>query len=102
MKLLLIVAAAGTLAAQPRIDNVLARMVPSGTTSLVGGNMQRIKATPFYAKLLADRKMPQVDQFAQETGFAPRRDVREILYAETPDGSVLLARGTFQLKANPA
>src|SRR4051794_19250001 len=80
MRLLLFLGAAITLTAQPRIDNVLVRMVPPGATSLIGGNMDRIKATAFYSKLLNSQKMPQVDRFAEETGFAPRRDVRELLY----------------------
>ncbi|HXJ42701.1 MAG TPA: hypothetical protein VNH18_25695 [Bryobacteraceae bacterium] len=102
MRILVFLMAAGILAAQPRVDNVLVRMVPPGATSLVGGNMDRIKATVFYGKLLDRRKMPQVDKFAEETGFDPRRDVRELLYAGTPAGSVMLARGKFQLKVDPA
>lgn len=90
------------LFAQPKIDNVLVRMVPPGSTSLVGANMDRMKVTPFYRKLVEQQRMPQVDRFAEETGFDPRRDVRELLYASTPEGSVLLARGHFKLTADPA
>lgn len=102
--LLLFVATALTSAlfAQPRVDNVLIRMVPPGSTSLVGANMERMKTTAFYRKLVEQQRMPQVDKFAEETGFDPRRDVRELLYASTPQGSVLLARGRFKLTANPA
>ena len=102
MRLVLLLFAATTLFAQPRIDNVLIRMVPPGSTSLVGVNMERMKATAFYRKLVEQRRMPQVDKFAEETGFDPRRDVRELLYASTPEGSVLLARGRFKLTTNPA
>ena len=102
MRLVLLLFAATTLFAQPRIDNVLLRMVPPGSTSLVGANMERMKATAFYRKLVEQQRMPQVDKFAEETGFDPRRDVRELLYASTPEGSVLLARGRFKLTTNPA
>jgi hypothetical protein len=101
MRSLVLLLAALPVAAQPKIDNVLVRMVPPGTTSLVGANMDRMKATPFYKKLVEQQRMPQVDAFAAETGFDPRRDVRELLYAATPDGSVLLARGRFKLAADP-
>jgi hypothetical protein len=84
-------------AAQPRIDNVLVRMVPPGVTSLAGAQMDRIKGTEFYKKLSEQQKLPQVDAFARETGFDPRRDVRELLFANTATGGVLLARGTFPL-----
>ena len=84
-------------AAQPRIDNVLVRMVPPGSTSLAGAHMDQIKTTDFYRKLVEQRKLSQVDRFAKETGFDPRRDVRELLFASTATGGVLLARGTFPL-----
>jgi hypothetical protein len=90
------------LSAQPRIDNVLERMVPPGTTSLVGARMDQMKQTATYEKMLASQSLVQVDQFAAETGFDPRRDVRELLYASNGSGGVLLARGTFHLNAGTA
>lgn len=85
-------------AAQPAVDNVLERMVPPGATSLVGARMDRIKQTEFYRKLIAATPLPQLDQFARDTGFDPRRDVRELLYVNVPSGSVMLARGTFHIE----
>jgi hypothetical protein len=88
---------ATTVAAQPLVDNVLQRMIPPGSTSVVGARMALIKQTDFYRKLIAAQPLPQVDEFARDTGFDPRRDVRELLFVETPRGSVMLARGTFHL-----
>lgn len=85
------------LCAQPRVDNVLVRMVPPGTTSLVGVRMDEARTTAFYRQLVEARKMPQIDEFARETGFDPRRDVREVLYANLSAGSVVIARGSFRL-----
>ncbi len=102
MRTILCLLAALPLFAQPKIDNVLVRMVPPGSTSLVGANMDRMKATPFYKTLVDQQRMPQVDAFATDTGFDPRRDVRELLYVSTPEGSVLLARGHFKLKSDPS
>jgi hypothetical protein len=92
---------AGAMFAQPHIDNVLVKMVPPGTTSLAGARMDQIRTTDFYRKLAEQRKLPQVDQFAAETGFDPRRDVRELLFASGPSGGVLLARGTFNIRNEP-
>lgn len=89
------------VAAQPRIDNVLVKMVPPGATSLVGARMDLVKTTEFYRKLLEHRKLPQVEEFARKTGFDPRRDVRELLFASTSTGGVLLARGTFRINPEP-
>lgn len=89
---------AASLSAQPRIDNVLEKMVPPGATSLVGAHMDQIKLSEMYRKLVAVQGLSQLDEFARDTGFDPRRDVREILFVTTGQGAVLLARGTFHLK----
>lgn len=94
--------AIGTASAQPRVDNVLIRMVPPGTTSLVGVHMDQVKQTEIYKKMLASQNLGQVDQFAAETGFDPRRDVRELLFASSATGQVMLARGTFHIHADRA
>lgn len=94
----MLVLSVAALPAAPRIDNVLIRMVPPEPTSLVGAHMDQIKASELYQKLIAQQKLPQLDQFARETGFDPRHDVREILMVYGPQGTVLLARGNFNLK----
>jgi hypothetical protein len=99
VKAALVFVFASSLSAQPRIDNVLERMVPPGATSLVGGHMDQIKQTEIYKKLLATQNLSQLDEFARDTGFDPRRDVRELLYTTGPQGSVMLARGTFHLSS---
>ena len=93
--------AAAVAQAAPRIDNVLLRMVPPGTTGLVGAHMDQLEASDLFQKLTAQQKLPQLDQFARETGFDPRRDVREVLLVSGPSGTVLLARGKFNLKQDP-
>jgi hypothetical protein len=85
------------LGAQTHPDPVLARMVPPGTVSLLGARMDQIKTTPMYQKMVAQQKFAEMDRFARETGFDPRRDVRELLLASngTQGQSVVLARGHF-------
>ena len=88
-----------------RIDPVLARMVPGGAASLFGARMDQLRSTPLYQKMVAQKKLPQLDDFAAQTGFDPRTDVREMLIAW--DGrtrsAVLMARGAFKMMAaNPA
>ncbi len=80
-------------------DPVLARMVPPGTVSLLGARMDQIKTTPMYQKLIAQKKLPDLDRFTRETGFDPRRDVRELLLASNQRKArpVALARGSFQV-----
>lgn len=97
MRALVLGLLAASAFAQPRIDNVLVRMVPPGATSLVGVRMNEIRDTAFYLEILQQGKLPQLDQFARDTNFDPRRDVRELLFASTKTGGVLLARGSFKL-----
>ncbi len=100
---LLLVAAASLLCAEPRVDNVLVRMTPPGATTLVGVHIDQIAQTDLYKKLAAGQLFPQLDLFAKESGFDPRRDVKEVLYATTAAGSVLMARGTFHVtSASPS
>lgn len=82
-----------------RVDNVLAQMVPADSVGLIGMRMEQLKSTPLFQKLVAQEKIPQLDEFARESGFDPRRDVRDLLFASTGKQTVLLARGTFHLNA---
>jgi hypothetical protein len=60
--------------------------------------MDAIRQTDFYRRMLSERKLSDLDRFSAETGFDPRRDVRELLYATTPNQkNVLLARGNFHV-----
>jgi hypothetical protein len=81
--------------AAERVDNVLAQMVPDNSLVLVGMRMEQLKSTPLFQKLVAQEKLPQLDDFARESGFDPRRDVRDLLLASSGKQTVLLARGNF-------
>jgi len=82
-----------------RIDNVLKQLVPRDAVSLFGAQMDQVKTSPLYQKLVAQQKLTQLDEFAAETNFDPRRDVRELLIASnlTRKSGVLLARGNFHV-----
>jgi hypothetical protein len=83
--------------AAPRIDNVLVKMVPPGATSLVGVHMRELLATETFRKMIPSRALSGFDDFAAETGFDPRRDVNELLFATTGNGELVLARGRFKI-----
>jgi len=95
---LLIMPGAGRARAE-RVDNVLAQMVPDDSVTLIGMRMEQLKSTPLFRKLVAQETLPQLDRFAQESGFDPRRDVRDLLFALNGKQTVLLARGSFHVKA---
>jgi len=60
----LAIALAVPLAAAERVDNVLAQMVPDNSVTLVGMRMEQLKSTPLFQKLIAQEKLPQLDDFA--------------------------------------
>src|SRR5438045_3824023 len=61
------------------IDSTLAGLVPPDATMLAGARMDAIRSSPLYKKMLAQKRLEQLDEFARRTGFDPRRDVRELL-----------------------
>ncbi len=77
------------------IDSTLAAWVPSDAIMLAGVHMDALRTTPLFQKLIAGRSLPQLDDFARETGFDPRRDVRELLLASDGKDTLIAARGTF-------
>ena len=77
------------------IDSTLAALIPPDSTMLAGIRMDAVRATPLYQKLIAGRSLPQLDDFARDTGFDPRRDVRELLVASDGKDLIVTARGTF-------
>ena len=64
----------------PKIDPALATLVPDDTTLLVGTRLEALAKTPVYQKYLADRKFPQVEDFAKQTGLDPQKDLWELLF----------------------
>jgi hypothetical protein len=81
------------------VDSTLAALVPPDATMLSGIRMEAVRETPLYRKMLAQQALPQLDDFARQTGFDPRRDVRELLIASNGNGVLMAARGAFNLRA---
>ena len=82
-----------------QIDPLLVKFVPADSSSLLGARMSQLRMTPIYQKMVAQQKLPQLEQFARETGFDPRTDVDELLLgsAEDPASTLVAARGKFHL-----
>lgn len=81
------------------IDSTLVSLIPPDGTMLVGLRMDAIRSTPLYQKMLAKKRLDRLDEFARQTGFDPRRDVRELLVASIGKDSLVAARGTFNARA---
>ena len=81
------------------IDRTLAALAPPDATMLAGIRTDAVRATPLFQNLVATRSIPLLDDLARETGFDPRRDVRELLIASDGKDLLVTARGTFKESA---
>jgi hypothetical protein len=81
------------------VDSTLAALVPPDATMLAGLRIDAIRATPLYQKMVARKQIDRLDEFAHQTGFDPRRDVRELLIASNGKNIIVAARGTFNVGA---
>ncbi len=78
-----------------RIYPSLAAMIPADTEYAVGFQLERLKTTPLYKRLVEGRRIPMIEQFAARTGFDPRKSIYELLLVSNGHDSVALAVGKF-------
>ena len=77
------------------IDPSLEALIPPDSVFLVGANIDAIKDTPVYHKLLSQMDLPQLNQFTRQTGIDPRKDLRQVISVSNGKAGLLLARGNF-------
>ncbi len=77
------------------VDPALATLVPADTTMLVGIRVEDLLKTPIYKKYLADRALAPLDDFSEQFGIDPRKDIWELLFIFNGKESVILGRGKF-------
>jgi hypothetical protein len=78
------------------IDSSLESLVPADTVFVAGANVDAIRDTPVYQKLLSRMPLPQLDEFATRTGLDPRKDLSQVLSCSNGKSALLLARGKFR------
>ncbi len=77
------------------IDPALEALVPADTVFVAGANLDAIKNTTVYQKLLSRVPLPQLDDFARQTGLDPRKDLTQFLSCSNGKRALLMARGKF-------
>ena len=80
----------------PFIDPAIEMLVPADTIFIIGANVDAIKNTPVYQKLLSQVDLPQLNEFTQQTGLDPRRDLQQLVSVSNGKTGVLMARGNFK------
>ena len=77
------------------IDPALESLIPADTVFVVGANLDAIRNTSVYQKLLSRMPLPQLDEFTRQTGLDPRKDLSQILSCSNGKHGLLMARGKF-------
>ncbi len=77
-----------------RIDRGLAALVPADTILLSGIRMSEVRATPLYNRMISQQRLSELNDFAKQTNFDPRKDVQPLLA-----WSALCARPSIRSKA---
>ncbi len=80
-----------------RIDPSLEAMIPADTVFIAGADIDAIRDTPVYQKLLGRMPLPQLDEFTRQTGLDPRKDLSRVISCTSGKQSLLMARGKFNV-----
>lgn len=67
------------------------------TSMILGANLERLRSSSLYAKYKGELNFAVLDQFEQEFGVDPRRDLNQLLYIAGEKKQYLLARGVFRI-----
>jgi hypothetical protein len=78
------------------IDPALESLIPADTVFVAGANVDAIRDTPVYQKLLSRMPLPQLDEFSRRTGLDPRKDLSAVVSCSNGKTGLLMARGKFR------
>lgn len=78
-----------------RIYPSLAAVIPADTQYAVGFQLERLKKTPLYKRLIETRRLPAIEEFVARTGFDPRKSIYEIVLVSNGQETIALAVGKF-------
>ena len=78
-----------------RIYPSLAAVIPADSQYAIGFQLERLKTTPLYKRLVESRRIPAIEQFAARTGFDPRKSIYEIVIVSNGEESIAFAVGKF-------
>lgn len=78
-----------------RIYPSLAAVIPADTQFALGFQIERLKPTPLYKRLVEGRRVAAIEAFAARTGFDPRKSIYEIVLASNGEETIAFAVGKF-------
>ncbi len=78
------------------VDSAFRHYVAPDTQALGEVRIDKLITTPFYARHVRQFNLKQLDNFAEQTGFDPRRDVSDLLITWNGKQPLAMARGRLQ------
>jgi hypothetical protein len=79
------------------IDPTLESLAPADSIFVVGANVDAIRDTPVYHRLVSGAVLPQLQEFTEKTGVDPRKDLAQLLSCSNGKRSLWMARGKFDV-----
>jgi hypothetical protein len=70
--------------------------IPADTVILFGARVDQIRTTPLYERLVKEKKIAALDDFARRTGLDPRKDLQEFLIASNGKEALMMAKGRIE------
>jgi len=86
----------GNRAGSAGIAAELERYIPADTVILAGARVDQIRTTPLYERLVKEKKIAELDDFARRTGLDPRKDLQEFLIASNGKETLMMAKGRIE------
>jgi hypothetical protein len=83
------------------LDPSLALLIPSDTIAIVAVRLDQLQKTAVYQKYFSQQSIPQIDEFAKQTGIDPRRNLWEVAFVTNGKKSAILGRGMFSDESEP-
>ena len=83
------------------LDPSLALLIPADTITMVNVRLDLLQKTPVYQKYFSKQSIPQIEEFARQTGVDPRRNLWDVLFISNGKKSAVLGRGMFSDESEP-
>jgi hypothetical protein len=81
------------------IEPSLETLIPADTIFVAGVDVDAIRSTPVFQKYLSQVRLPRMEDFVQQTGLDPRKDLSQILSTSNGKTGFFMARGQFDVAA---
>jgi hypothetical protein len=77
------------------VDSAFESYIPANAVFLAGADIDKIRDTPVFQKVIGAASGPQLETFVSETGLDPRKDLSRFVSWSDGNSGVILVHGKF-------